>query len=100
MSRRRRDVPLIGLNRIKTWILIAALGGLFVLIGAWIGGPSGAIVALAIALVFTFWMYWFSDKIASSPTRAKPVSGQERPGRYRFSAELTPSTRIRLPGPY
>ena len=30
-----------GLNRMKTWILIAALGGLFVLIGSAIGGSTG-----------------------------------------------------------
>ena len=41
---------MIGLNRFKTWILIAALGGLFVLIGAWIGGSNGAIIALAIVV--------------------------------------------------
>jgi heat shock protein HtpX len=52
---------LIGLNRVKTWILIAALGGLFILIGAWIGGLGGAIVALAISLVLNFSMYCFSD---------------------------------------
>jgi heat shock protein HtpX len=71
---------LIGLNRVKTWILIAALGGLFVLVGAAIGGQQGLVVALAIALVFNFSMYWFSDKIAIATTRSKPVTEQEAPG--------------------
>ena len=43
-----------GINRIKTWILIAALGGLFVLIGSWLGGTRGAFIALVIALVVIF----------------------------------------------
>ena len=63
-----------GINRMKTWILIAALGGLFVLIGQWLGGTSGAELALGIALVFNFSMYWFSDKIAIATTRSKPVT--------------------------
>jgi len=64
-------------NRVKTWVLIAGLGGLFVLIGGWIGGSNGAIIALAIAVVFTFSMYWYSDKIAIATTRSKPVSEEE-----------------------
>jgi len=64
---------LIGLNRVKTWILIAALGGLFVLIGGLIGGQQGAMVALGIALVFNFSMYWFSDKIAITTANAPSV---------------------------
>ena len=40
-----------GINRLKTWILIAALGGLFVLIGSF-WGRSGMIIALAIALPY------------------------------------------------
>ena len=84
---RDKEVPLIGLNRVKTWILIAALGGLFVLIGAWFGVP--AIVALAIALVFNFSMYWFSDRIATATTRSKPVTEQEAPELYRIVRELT-----------
>ena len=54
-----------GINRLKTWILIAALGGLFVLVGGWIGGTNGAVIALVIALIFNFSMYWFSDRIGS-----------------------------------
>jgi heat shock protein HtpX len=87
----------IGLNRFKTWILIAALGGLFVLIGAWIGGSNGAIIALAFALAFNFAMYWFSDRIAIATTRSKPVTEQEAPDLYRIVRELTETNRMPMP---
>jgi heat shock protein HtpX len=87
----------IGLNRFKTWILIAALGGLFVLIGAWIGGSNGAIIALAFALVFNFAMYWFSDRIAIATTRSKPVTEQEAPDLYRIVRELAETNRMPMP---
>ena len=88
---------MIGLNRFKTWILIAALGGLFVLIGAWIGGSNGAIIALAIALAFNFAMYWFSDKIAIATTRSKPVTEQEAPDLYRIVRELAETNKMPMP---
>lgn len=91
---------MIGLNRIKTWVLIAALGGLFVLIGQWLGGTSGAIIALAFALVFNFSMYWFSDKIAIATTRSKPVSEQEAPELYRIVRELTQANQMPMPRIY
>jgi heat shock protein HtpX len=91
---------MIGLNRVKTWILIAALGGLFVLIGQWLGGTSGAITALAIALVFNFSMYWFSDKIAIATTRSKPVTEQQQPELYRIVRELTQTSNLPIPTIY
>jgi heat shock protein HtpX len=90
----------IGLNRVKTWILIAALGGLFVLIGGAIGGQSGMVLALGIALVFNFSMYWFSDKIAIATTRSKPVTEQEAPELYRIVRELTQTNNMPLPRIY
>jgi heat shock protein HtpX len=81
----------------KTWILIAALGGLFVLIGQWLGGTSGAVVALGIALVFNFSMYWFSDKIAIATTRSKPVTEQEYPQLYRIVRELAELEHMPMP---
>jgi heat shock protein HtpX len=89
-----------GINRVKTWILIAALGGLFVLVGAWIGGRSGAIWALGIALVFNVAMYWFSDKIAIATTRSKPVTEQEQPALYRIVRELTQARNLPMPAIY
>lgn len=86
-----------GINRMKTWILIAALGGLFVLIGQWLGGTGGAAIALGIALVFNFSMYWFSDKIAIATTRSKPVTEQEYPQLYRIVRELTQLEQMPMP---
>jgi heat shock protein HtpX len=90
----------IGLNRVKTWILIAALGGLFVLVGSWLGGTQGAAIALVIALVFNFSMYWFSDKIAIATTRSHPVTEQEFPAYHRIVRELTQEAGVPMPRLY
>jgi heat shock protein HtpX len=89
-----------GINRVKTWILIAALGGLFVLVGSWLGGTQGAAVALAIALAFNFSMYWFSDKIAIATTRSHPVSEGEFPAYHRIVRELTQEAGVPMPRLY
>lgn len=91
---------LIGINRAKTWILISALGGLFVLIGYAFGGTGGAGIALGLALIFNFAMYWYSDKIAIATTRSKPVTEQERPELYRIVRELTQSSNLPMPRIY
>jgi heat shock protein HtpX len=88
-----------GINRAKTWILIAALGGLFVAIGS-IWGTNGMIIALVIALVFNFSMYWFSDKIAVATSRSKPVTEQEYPELYRIVRELTQARGLPMPRVY
>jgi heat shock protein HtpX len=89
-----------GINKAKTWILIAALGGLFVLVGQWLGGTGGAATALVIAFVFNFSMYWFSDKIAIATTKSKPVTEQEMPAYYRIVRELAQERGIPMPTLY
>jgi heat shock protein HtpX len=89
-----------GINRLKTWILIAALGALFVLVGQWIGGTNGAVIALGIALIFNFSMYWFSDKIAIATTRSKPVTEREMPDYYRIVRQLTNEQQLPMPTLY
>jgi heat shock protein HtpX len=90
---------MIGINRIKTWILIAALGGAFVLVGSF-WGTGGMTIALAIALVFNFSMYWFSDKIAIATTRSKPVTEAEAPDLHRIVRELAEANRMPMPSIY
>src|SRR5262249_60087486 len=70
-------------NRVKTWVLIAALGGLFVIVGGLVlGGAKGLFIGLLFGLGFNLAMYWFSDKIAVTTTRSKPVTEQEYPKLY------------------
>src|SRR5205085_11767958 len=88
-----------GINRMKTWILIAAVGGLFVAVGS-IWGTNGMVIALVIALVFNFSMYWFSDKIAIATSRSKPVTEQEHPDLYRIVRELTQARGLPMPRVY
>jgi heat shock protein HtpX len=89
-------------NRVKTWVLIAALGGLFVLVGGWIGGgrPAGYLWGLVFGLGFNFVMYWFSDKIALATTRSRPVSEHEYPELYRIVRELTRAKGMPMPRIY
>ncbi len=85
-----------GINRLKTWVLIAAMGGLFVLIGSF-WGRSGALIALVLAVVFNFAMYWFSDKIAIKTTRSKPVTEREMPDYYRIVRQLATEQNMPMP---
>jgi heat shock protein HtpX len=87
-------------NTFKTYILLAALGGLLVLAGGALWGGSGAYVGLAIGLLFVGGSYWFSDKIAIAASRAKPVSEEEAPQLYRTVRELTTAANMPMPRLY
>jgi heat shock protein HtpX len=91
---------MIGINRVKTWILIAALGGLFVVVGAAIGGRSGALVALVLAFGFNAVMYFASDKIAVAATRSRPVTEAEAPELYGIVRELATEAQAPMPRVY
>jgi heat shock protein HtpX len=82
---------------LRTTILMAALGGLLVVIGYAIGGIQAASGFLVFALILNGLMYWFSDKIAIASARAKPLSESEAPKLYQMVRELT--TRADLPMP-
>ena len=84
----------------KTWLLIATLAGLFVVVGALIGGGRGATIALGLALVFNFIMYWSSDRIAIAATRSKPVTEAEAPELYAIVHELAAEANAPMPRIY
>jgi heat shock protein HtpX len=83
--------------KLRTTILMATLGGLLVVIGAAIGGPSTALTFLFIALAMNLLMYFFSDKMALKMSRAEPIEESEAPRLYQIVRELT--TRADLPMP-
>src|SRR5580704_18292225 len=87
-------------NTIKTYMLLAALGGLLVVAGAAIGGGNGALIGLVIGLVFTGGSYWFSNKLAIRAARAQPVTEAEMPEYYRIVRELTTYAGMPMPKLY
>ena len=87
-------------NTIKTYVLLAALGGLLVLIGAGVHGAAGASIGLVIGLLFTGGSYWFSDTIAIKVARAVPVSEAQMPEYYTVVRELTERAELPMPKLY
>jgi len=87
-------------NNIKTYTLLAALGGLFMVIGATLGGQSGLTIGLLLGLVFTGGSYWFSDKIAIRAARAVPVSEADMPEYYQVVRDLTQRAGMPMPRLY
>lgn len=87
-------------NTVKTYVLLAALGGLLILIGGGIAGGNGALIGLIIGLVFVGGSYWFSDKIAVAASGAKPVTEQQAPELYRTVRELTTQWNMPMPKLY
>ena len=87
-------------NTVKTFVLLAALGGLLVFLGQVFLGAQGATLGLVIGLVMVGGSYWFSDKIAIRAARAQPVSEQEMPEYYRIVRELTQAQNMPMPKLY
>jgi len=65
-------------NTIKTFVLLAAFGGLFMVIGSFFG-TGGLVIGLVIGLVMVGGSYWFSDKLAVASAGAEPVSETDAP---------------------
>jgi len=82
---------------LRTTLLLASLTGLFVLIGALIGGPETALLFLFFGALVNLGAWWFSDRIALRMAGAQPISEQEAPRLFQMVRELT--TRAGLPMP-
>src|SRR5215207_8436385 len=86
-------------NTIKTYTLLAALGGLLVLIGSRFG-PAGLFIGLFLGLALVGGSYWFSDSLAIKSARAVPVTEAEMPEYYRVVRELTTAANMPMPKLY
>jgi heat shock protein HtpX len=85
---------------LRTTLLLGALTGIIMLIGQWLGGSQGLVIAFIFAVVMNFGSYWFSDKIVLAAYRAQPVSEAEAPGLYRTVQQLAQREGIPLPRIY
>ncbi len=85
------------MNFMKTAVLLAALTALFGVVGYFLGGPNGMLIALGIAVVTNLFAYWNSDKLALSAHGAVEVDETTAPDLVRMVRDL--SARAGLPMP-
>jgi heat shock protein HtpX len=87
-------------NLLKTAVLMAAITALFMAIGAFVGGRSGMMVALLVALGLNFFSYWFSDKLVLKMYNAREVDETSAPQFYATVRDLAQRAGLPMPRVY
>jgi heat shock protein HtpX len=65
-------------NSLKTVLLLGLLSGLLLVLGEFLGGQQGLVLAFGFAVVMNFISYWFSDKIVLKMYRAREVGADHK----------------------
>ena len=87
-------------NWLKTSILMAAIMALFGMIGSYIGGSQGMLLALAFGGAMNFFSYWFSDSIVLKMYNAREVDQTSAPQFYAMVQDLAQRANLPMPRVY
>lgn len=90
----------VGRNYLKTGMLMAFLIALLAIGGNALGGWQGMVLFGSLGLVFNFFSYWFSDRIALMMHRAQEVSREQLPQVYEIVERLTRRAGMPMPRVY
>jgi len=88
------------MNWTRTAILLAGLTAMFMAIGSLIGGATGMMVALAIALGMNAFAYWNSDKMVLRMYGATEVDRSNAPELWGLVQELARRAQLPMPRVY
>ena len=88
------------MNTTRTAILLAGLTALFVAVGFMIGGESGMLIALVIAIATNAFAYWNSDKMVLRMYGAQPVDARSAPELWGLIEQLTHRAGLPMPKVY
>jgi heat shock protein HtpX len=88
------------LNFLRTSVLIAVMTALFMGVGFLIGGRTGMMIALGIAVVTNFIGYWNADKLVLRMQNAREVDPRSAPDLYAMVEQLARRAQIPMPRVY
>ncbi|MFA5306877.1 MAG: zinc metalloprotease HtpX [Candidatus Babeliales bacterium] len=84
-------------NQIKTALLLGSLSGLFFLLGYWLGGNNGLVLAFIISILMNFGVYFFADKIVLNMYDAQPLDRTRHANIYEMVEELCYQAHLPMP---
>ena len=84
-------------SQLKTFMLLALLSGLIIVLGGALGGKTGIVIAFGLALIMNVGSYWYSDKIVLRMYQARELSESEAPMIYSMVRELAANAQIPMP---
>jgi heat shock protein HtpX len=87
-------------NWLKTSILMAAIVALFGVIGSYLGGANGMVMALIFGGAMNFFAYWFSDKMVLRMYNAREVDERSAPQFHAMIRELAQRANLPMPRVY
>jgi heat shock protein HtpX len=88
------------MNFFRTALLLAALTGFFLVVGYVLGGQSGLILALFVALAMNLFAYWNSDRMVLRMANAHEVGPDQAPQLYGIVQQLTQRAGLPMPRVY
>ncbi len=88
------------MNYFRTALLLAALTGFFLVVGYLLGGESGLLIALVVALGMNLFAYWNSDQMVLRMSNAHEVGPSEAPELYAIVQQLAGRAGLPMPRVY
>jgi heat shock protein HtpX len=88
------------MNFFRTALLLAALTGFFLVVGYALGGQSGLVLALFVALAMNLFAYWNSDRMVLRMANAQVVGPDQAPQLYSIVQQLTQRAGLPMPRVY
>src|SRR5260370_12984059 len=88
------------MNFFRTALLLAALTAFFLAVGYLLGGESGMVIALVVALGMNLLAYWNSDKMVLRMSNAREVGPAEAPELYGIVQGLAQRAGLPMPRLY
>ncbi len=88
------------MNSMKTVLLLGLMSGLFLVLGQYLGGRDGMMIALVMAIVMNIGSYFFGHKIVLSMYKAQEVTEQEAPDLFHLVGDLAQNADLPMPRVY
>ncbi len=85
---------------LRTFVLLAGMTALFIVVGQVLGGHNGMVLALIMAVALNFWAYWNSDKMVLRMHHAYEVGPREAPEYHAVVNELVRRAQLPMPRVY